>query len=158
MHHISHFLDRVLDAVDPALEAYIAEAERLLGHTIDGEYHRDGHSIDNAIAFFKAGVAVDDFVTLLTSRIDYKLSHPRAIAVRCVRADPPFVFGDLYLAVPWTDEAGHPAFYFHGVRRPMRDPAAFVPVRVRSRGHFPLLVLAAMGVVTARIEPRGIAA
>jgi hypothetical protein len=155
MQHISAILTRLGVLDDPRLDDYIAQVEAVLGHSLDGDYNRDGHSIDNAIAFFRAGVPVDDFVTVLTSRMAYKLAHPRAIAVRCVKAVGPFVYGDTYLAVPAMDETGHAALYFPGAcGRPFFDPAFFVPLRARNRGHFPRLALAAMGAVTAKIEPR----
>ena len=142
-------------ALDPA-DIYVIRAEALIGHSLDGRHGVDGYSIDNALCYFRAGISVDDFITIITSSPTYRRRRPCAFAVRYTgKFDGLFVPGKVYLASPWANrDAPYDKMLCVFVRGRCRriPPEHFEPLRARHRGLFPRLVIAALHAASVRFE------
>ncbi len=131
-----------LDPVDDFINA----AEALIGHSLDGVFHRDGYSIDNAMSYFRRGFTVENYVTLVTGNSVYRRRHARAFAVRCLRSSKRYKAGQVYLAVPWPHpyEPWREGLLLNVGRGRFHAFAdQFEPVRACNRGHFPRMIATA---------------
>jgi hypothetical protein len=55
-----------------AWDRWIAKAETLIGHSLDGDGAADGYSLDEAVERFNAGAAPAAYVTMVATRDRYR--------------------------------------------------------------------------------------
>lgn len=49
-------------------DRWIAKAQKLAGHDLDGDQETDGYSLDNAVDCFRAGMTVEQYVATLPTQ------------------------------------------------------------------------------------------
>lgn len=59
---------------DKAWENFCTEAEKLLGHSLDGDEKIDGYSLDAAYAAFEAGLSAPEYVAEVQAALEGRQS------------------------------------------------------------------------------------